>query len=179
MHDEKTMLKASNKKCLDANKPECEILGEALCHAQTRARVAEKLAAQTVKERDRLAHLLLREAWTTFTYKQRAQALELENRLLKLCLNMDIEVWTGGEVMYSMEQLARTCWKPAPKRYPFLDKRSLHISNLLQDKRGKCSRSWRERLLLSCAIGLAFVLGLSIAGAGLMIGWNMGWMLFS
>lgn len=177
---ENTMLKASNKKRLDAKKPECEILGEALCHAQTRARVAEKLAEQAVKERDRFEHLLLREAWTSFTYKQHAQALELENRLLRLCLNMDIEVWTGGEVMYSMEQIANTCWKkPAQKRYPIQHSRGSPASNSQQDKSGKCGRSSRERFLLSCAIGLAFVLGLSITGAGLVIGWNMGWMLFS
>lgn len=177
--DEMTVWKASNEKCFDAEKQADDILGEALCRAQTRARLAENLAAQTLQERDRLAHLLLKEAWTTCTYKQRAQTLELENRLLKLWSNVDIEVWTGSKSMFPVEQRARISRKLALKHHSRLDKRNLRVSTSWQDKDGNSSRSWKKRVLLSCTLGLAFVLGLSIAGAGLLIGWSMGWMLFS
>lgn len=177
--DEMTVWKASNEKCFDAEKQADDILGEALCRAQTRARLAEKLAAQTLQERDRLAHLLLKEAWTTCTYKQRAQNLELENRLLKLWSNVDIEVWTGSKSMFPVEQRARISRKLALKHHSRLDKRNLRVSTSWRDKDGNSSRSWKKRVLLSCTLGLAFVLGLSIAGAGLLIGWSMGWMLFS
>lgn len=34
-------------------------------------------------------------------------------------------------------------------------------------------------LTLGCTIGFAFALGLSLAGAGLMLGWSMGWILLA
>ena len=65
----------------------------------------------------------------------------------------------------------RGAWKRGRKRTPY--RKRFHES--------KGDNAWRwsseNNALVRCTIGLAFALGLSFAGAGLMIGWSMGWIL--
>lgn len=155
-----------------------EALGEALCHSQTRARQAEKLAAQALQEREKLARLLFRESWTARTYKQWVQTLELENTWLKMCSGSDMEVWMGKElsdISSTAEQIVISPWKPIGKRS---SRKKMH-HHLWEGKHHKQGSVPESGVWLRCTIGLAFALGLSFAGAGLMIGWSMGWILLS
>lgn len=159
-----------------------EALGEALCHSQTRARQAEKLASQALQEREKLAQLLFRESWTARTYKQWVQTLELENMWLKMCSSeIDMDFWVSDGFRRSLnasEQLVINPYRHVRKRasqrkmlYPF--------STPLQGKHRRHGCPPDKSAWLRCTIGLAFALGLSFAGAGLMIGWSMGWILLA
>ncbi|MCO5570663.1 hypothetical protein L7F22_024390 [Adiantum nelumboides] len=158
-----------------------EALGEALCHSQTRARQAEKLAAQALQEREKLARLLFRESWTSRTYKQWVQTLEFENMWLKMCSGRDMEVWMGKElsdISSAAEQIVLNPLKHLGKRSS-RKKTHHHLSNAWEGRHHKHGSVPESSVWLRCTIGLAFALGLSFAGAGLMIGWSMGWILLS
>jgi hypothetical protein len=45
------------------------LLGEALCHSQTRAREAEKRAEESLQNYQKVAHLFFREASLSLTYR--------------------------------------------------------------------------------------------------------------
>ncbi|KAI5063888.1 hypothetical protein GOP47_0020558 [Adiantum capillus-veneris] len=158
-----------------------EALGEALCHSQTRARQAEKLAAQALQEREKLARLLFRESWTARTYKQWVQTLELENMWLKMCSGRDMEVWMGkelSEISSAAEQIVSNPLKHIGKRAS-RKKTHHHLPSAWEGRHHKHGSVPESSVWLRCTIGLAFALGLSFAGAGLMIGWSMGWILLS
>ncbi|KAI5075616.1 hypothetical protein GOP47_0009692 [Adiantum capillus-veneris] len=157
-----------------------EALGEALCHSQTRARQAEKLAAQALQEREKLARLLFRESWTARTYKQWVQTLELENMWLKM---WDMEVWMGKElsdISSAAEQMVLNPLKHNTGKHASRKKTHHHLLSAWEGRRHhKHGCVPESSVWLRCTIGLAFALGLSFAGAGLMIGWSMGWILLS
>lgn len=158
-----------------------EALGEALCHSQTRARQAEKLAAQALQEREKLAQLLFRESWTARTYKQWVQTLELENMWLKMCSENDMEVWMGNEFSdpsNASEPIVINPYKHVRKRVS-RKKMQQHFPTSWQGRHHKHGCVPENNVWLRCTIGLAFALGLSFAGAGLMIGWSMGWILLA
>lgn len=56
---------------------------EALCHSQTRARVAENAAKQAYTEKEHILKLFFRQASQLFAYKQWFKILQLENLLLQ------------------------------------------------------------------------------------------------
>ncbi|KAH7416074.1 hypothetical protein KP509_14G074000 [Ceratopteris richardii] len=161
-----------------AHKHELEALGEALCHSQTRAREAEKMANKVLQEREKLTGLLFRESWTAHTYKQWVQTLEMENLLLKMSYGSDME-WLGSE----LSDICSLCGiNVNPLKHPRKNVSQVMGHNFSRDwvgnhrKHGCASES---SVWLRCTIGLAFALGLSFAGAGLVIGWSMGWILLS
>ncbi|KAI5068641.1 hypothetical protein GOP47_0016986 [Adiantum capillus-veneris] len=130
-----------------------EKLGEALCHSQTRARNAEKLAIDVLVEKENLSKLLFREANTCRTYKERAQLLELENTWLKT--HRDEHATEVVPAYCDVSELSAHC--------KFYQKGM---------SKGGCSS-------LLGTVGLAFALGLSCASAGFMIGCCMGMFGFS
>jgi hypothetical protein len=70
------------------------LLGEALCHAQTRAREAEKQADQTLQEYKKLLKLFFQEASFSLTYCHWVTFLQTENTWLKMYLNhQQAAVW--------------------------------------------------------------------------------------
>lgn len=50
-----------------------------------------------------------------------------------------------------------------------------------KDKAGSfvMTREGGTEMIMSCTLSFAFALGLSLAGAGLMLGWSMGWILLA
>eukprot|EP00250_Pteridium_aquilinum_P032927 c4964_g1_i2 orf=204-1739(+) len=180
--DDQTMSwKARSGRHVGVTKHGFEALGEALCHSQTRARQAEKLAAQALHEREKLAQLLFKESWTARTYKQWVQTLELENMWLKMCSGNDMEVWMGKDFSGPSnvsEQIAINPWKHVRKRVS-RKKTHHHFPAPWQGRHHKHGYDPEDNVWLRCTIGLAFALGLSFAGAGLMIGWSMGWILLA
>jgi hypothetical protein len=103
--------------------------------------------------------------------------LELENKLLKACSgseekNADRKKSNGGfDHLEDRNAWRRSRKRAAPSRRRFHEGKGENNSN--------AARGWspENSALVRCTIGLAFALGLSFAGAGLMIGWSMGWIL--
>ncbi|KAE9587246.1 hypothetical protein Lal_00004703 [Lupinus albus] len=124
-------------------------LMEALCHSQTRAREAEKAAQQAYNEKEHILTLFFRQASQLFAYKQWFHMLQLEN----LCLQL------------------RNKNQPLLSFLPYKGMQ-LKKSHGRSGKRKGCKS--RRRGIGKRAI--AFFVGLGLAGAGLLLGWTMGWM---
>ncbi|KAJ8554293.1 hypothetical protein K7X08_024971 [Anisodus acutangulus] len=129
---------------------------EALCHSQTRAREAEQLAQQAYNEKEHVIKLFFRQASHLFAYRQWLQILQLEALVLQL-RNKDeqnsINYSPFSPVILSKGRKLKKCRYNKPiKRKPGKGK-------------GKINKS-----------AVAFALGLSLAGAGLLLGWTMGWL---
>jgi len=131
---------------------------EALCHSQTRAREAEKAAKQAYTEKEHLLKLFFKQASQLFAYKQWLKLLQLENLLLQdnsssspLIVFPDLLPW----VPRTPRKLCKTSHKPA---------------------KGK----QRRRVPQGSDIGkyaVAFAVGFTLVGAGLILGWTVGWLL--
>ncbi|PIN17333.1 hypothetical protein CDL12_09991 [Handroanthus impetiginosus] len=137
----------------DASKAQ---LLEALRHSQTRAREAEEVAKQARAEKEHVVKLLFRQASQLFAYKQWLQLLQLENMCFQYINNKS---------------------QSAPEMSPWAPLRTWKTQNGWPKssgrKRAKRSRPWYN--VGKCAV--AFALGLGLVGAGLLLGWTIGWML--
>ncbi|KAL3846167.1 hypothetical protein ACJIZ3_003570 [Penstemon smallii] len=128
---------------------------EALCHSQTRAREAEKLAREAYNEKERVIDLFFRQASYLFAYRQWLQMLQLES----LCLNLRSKnqfnsltssallPWVRVKGMALRKNRRRTAKKK-------IGKQRFHISKY----------------------AIVFALGLGLAGAGLLVGWSVGFL---
>ncbi|KAG9448212.1 hypothetical protein H6P81_014340 [Aristolochia fimbriata] len=122
---------------------------EALRHSQTRAREAEKAAQQAYSEKEHIVKLFLRQASQLFACKQWLQLLQLETLYLQLKAK-DHQISALFPVLP---------WMPPKSKL-----------------RKGASRKGRPH---KCDIGrcaVAFAVGLSLAGAGLLLGWTLGWL---
>ena len=140
-------------------------LGEALCHSQTRARQAEKVASQALYDKEKIINILFREAWVSHTYKQWVKTLEFENMWLKMC-----------------SQSGSSTWIKKKFRDPYDDEKSNNVNNLRNEesrKKNQHRRTSDKNSFLGYTIGIAFALGLSVASTGLLIGLSMGWILLA
>lgn len=124
---------------------------EALRHSQTRAREAENMAKEAYAEKEHLVKLLFKQASELFGYKQWLQLLQLEALYLQI-KNKKIEKNNNEP------QVSIPCWNNSKARKPGRKRRS---------KRAKPNTA-------KYAVGLA--LGMSLVGAGLLLGWTVGWM---
>lgn len=133
---------------------------EALCHSQTRAREAEKAAKQAYTEKQHLLKLFFRQASQLFAYKQWYKLLQLETLLLQTKCDDSSPSTTFPDLLPWMQQ------KP----------RKLHKSLQKSSSRGKR----RKRGSQGNEIGkyaVAFAVGFTLVGAGLILGWTVGWLL--
>ncbi|KAH1112850.1 hypothetical protein GLYMA_04G234400v4 [Glycine max] len=128
---------------------------KALCHSQTRAREAEKAAQRAYSEKEHILSLFFRQASQLFAYKQWLHMLQLEN----LCLQLRNKNQSFPNLFP-----ASLPWDPCRGR---LLKKS-------HSKARKRKNSNRRCVITKCAV--AFAVGLGLAGAGLLLGWTMGWM---
>ncbi|KAF9602198.1 hypothetical protein IFM89_025543 [Coptis chinensis] len=130
-------------------------LMDALRHSQTRAREAENAAQKAYDEKEHIIKLLFRQASHLFAYRQWLQLLQLETFYLQL-KNKDQSISTLFPVFLP--------WTPYKGR---------------QWKRGKQKPKKTKRSQPRYDIGryvVAFAVGLGLAGAGLFLGWTMGWL---
>lgn len=132
---------------------------EALCHSQTRAREAERAAKEAYAEKEHILKLFFRQASHLFAYKQWFQLLQLENLYL--------QIKNTNEPISTLFPVALP-WIPTKPRK--LQKNRQKTAKGKQRKRG---RSRNENSKLS----VVFALGLGLVGAGLLLGWTIGWML--
>ncbi|XP_057452387.1 uncharacterized protein LOC130744211 [Lotus japonicus] len=147
---------SSNKDCqTNSEKRSMAELLEALCHSQTRAREAEKAAQQAYNEKEHILSLFFRQASQLFAYKQWFHLLQLEN----LCLQLR-----------NKNQPLLSLFPSALHRVP--SRGTLHKKS--PGKGGKRKNCNRRCGIQNCIV--AFAVGLGLAGAGLLLGWTLGWM---
>ena len=132
-------------------------LMEALCHSQTRAREAEELAKQVYAEKEHIVKLFFKQASQLFAYKQWFQLLRLET----------LYTQTKDQPMSTLFPMALP-WMSCEGRKP--RKRRQKFVKSKQEKQG-----WPNSDITTYAV--AFALGLSLVGAGLLLGWTVGCML--
>lgn len=137
----------------DPNKAQ---LLEALRHSQTRAREAEKAAQQAYTEKEHIIKLFFRQASHLFAYKQWLQLLQLESLILQLKMKDNQKIST---------LLPGLPWMP-------LNAKQLRkgVQKVIRRK-GDCQNYGFSKRAVVVAVGLG------LAGAGLLLGWTMGWML--
>ncbi|KAK3194602.1 hypothetical protein Dsin_025912 [Dipteronia sinensis] len=129
---------------------------EALRHSQTRAREAETAVKQAYAEKEHILKLFFRLASQLFAYKQSFQLLQLETLYLQI-KNNDQPISTLFPVSIP--------WMP--------QKRPKTAEEFANGKRRKQGQPRND--MSKYAVALA--LGLGLVGAGLLLGWTVGWML--
>lgn len=126
---------------------------EALCHSQTRAREAEKAAKLAYTEKEHILKLFFRQASQLFAYKQWFKILQLENLLLQ----------TEGDSSSPLTDFPDVLpWKP-------------HTPRKKVQKPKRRRRGSQENDIGKYAV--AFAVGFTLVGAGLILGWTVGWLL--
>lgn len=132
---------------------------EALRHSQTRAREAETAAKQAYAEKEHILKLFFRQASQLFAYKQWFQLLQLETLYLQIKNN---------------DQPISTLF---PVSLPWMPQRGRKLrKNWQKAAKGRRRKQSQPRNDMS-TFTVAFALGLGLVGAGLLLGWTVGWML--
>lgn len=139
-------------------------LMEALCHSQTRAREAEKAAKQAYAEKEHIITLFFRQASLLFAYKQWFQLLQLETLFLQFRKN-DQQIST----LFPMVLPWTSSSNDKKPRKSFCPKGAKGAKDKGEQRRKP------DHDMTKYAV--AFALGLSLVGAGLLLGWTVGWML--
>ncbi|KAK4403678.1 hypothetical protein Sango_0736400 [Sesamum angolense] len=124
---------------------------EALCHSQTRAREAEKLAQEACDEKDHVINLFFQQASCLFAYRQWLRMLQLETLCLHLRSKDQLTSFTPPAIRSKTMTLRRNRNR-GPKKKP--GKHRCHINKY----------------------AIALAVGLSLAGAGFLVGWTIGWL---
>ncbi|XP_076898681.1 uncharacterized protein LOC143552311 [Bidens hawaiensis] len=126
---------------------------EALCHSQARAREAEKAAKQAYEEKEHVVKLIFKQASQLFAYKQWVYLLQLENLYNQIKTNKITPVLPA----YPRKKTRRKL--PSKKRTQ--EKHINHVPSCKHDLG---------------MYAVAFAVGLGLVGAGLLLGWTVGWM---
>uniref|UniRef100_A0A5B7BUV1 Uncharacterized protein n=1 Tax=Davidia involucrata TaxID=16924 RepID=A0A5B7BUV1_DAVIN len=150
-----SMEKADTQHKIESDLSKAQLL-EALCHSQTRAREAEKAAQQAYDEKEHVIKLFFRQASYLFAYKQWFQILQLEI----LCLQL------------KNKDRATSSHFPA-----FLPWAAYKGRKLRKGRNKTAKRKMRPPRYRIGKCAVAFAVGFSLAGAGLLLGWTMGWWL--
>ncbi|XP_057951522.1 uncharacterized protein LOC131146167 [Malania oleifera] len=128
---------------------------DALSHSQTRARKAEEAARQLQTEKEHIVKLIFKQASQLFAYKQWFYMLQLEN----LCHQHKIE-----------EQPTSTLFPDSLPSVPCKGRQSR------KSRHKSANQKPGMPVYNVCKSAVAFAVGLSLAGAGLLLGWTMGWL---
>ena len=135
-------------------------LVKALCHSQTRAREAEKAARKAYEEKEHIIKLFFKQASQLFAYKQWLQLLQLENIPLEP-KDRDQSIFnhvpTVSPWIPYEAQKHGNCQYQGPKKK--------------KKKKGSTTNGNRVN-----RYAVAFALGLGLTGAGLLLGWTLGWL---
>ncbi|XP_061961843.1 uncharacterized protein LOC133682503 [Populus nigra] len=132
---------------------------EALRHSQTRAREAEKVAKQACAEKENTIKLFFKQASQLFAYKQWFQLLQLET------------------LYYQMKNSDQPMSNIFPVVLPWIPRKGRKLRKSWQkSSKGKRGKRCRPKHDIG-TYAVAFALGLSLVGAGLLLGWTVGWML--
>lgn len=121
---------------------------EALRHSQTRAREAENAANEAYAEKEHVVKLLFRQASQLFAYRQWLYLLQLDN------------------LYYQIKNNKTSPDSKTAKLHKNLKKRKTRT----RDGVGQYEHDIGK-------YAFVFVMGLGLVGAGLLLGWTVGWML--
>lgn len=130
---------------------------DALRHSQTRAREAEIAAKKAYDEKDHVIKLLFRQASHLFACKQWLKMLQLEN----ICL----------QLRFKEHQIA-TMFPEFP--WMLVKEKVAPSQEHNEGSRKKGRRPNRKGGLRNA---VAFAVGVGLVGAGLLLGWTLGWLL--
>ncbi|KVE13555.1 hypothetical protein Ccrd_024056 [Cynara cardunculus var. scolymus] len=126
---------------------------EALCHSQTRARQAEEAAKKAYNEKEHMITHFLKQASQLFAYKQWFHILQMETSL--------------------RNSKCQPIYTRFPDFVPWIPIKGK------QQKKGQHKPAKTEPSSPRYKIGKSFgsiLLGLTLAGAGLLLGWTLGWL---
>ncbi|KAD7116999.1 hypothetical protein R6Q59_006354 [Mikania micrantha] len=135
---------------------------EALCHSQTRARKAEFAAKKACTEKEHAIKLVFRQASQLFAYRQWIYVLQLE----KLCYQIRNK---KGDQMLSVTPVS-------PSKIGNLNKNLKKVASA-KGKRARTKHGFGRHEHDLSKYAVIFMVGLGIVGAGLVLGWTVGWML--
>ncbi|CAN6444783.1 unnamed protein product [Victoria cruziana] len=130
---------------------------EALCHSQTRARKAENAAQRAHSENEHILKLFLKQATHLFAYKQLLRLLQLESIYLQI----------------ERKDNPIVPWDQLSALFPWLATRDEQLGETGRKKRKRSSENPYDVGRLAFAVAI----GVSLAGAGLFLGWTLGWLL--
>ncbi|XP_076888533.1 uncharacterized protein LOC143538987 isoform X1 [Bidens hawaiensis] len=130
---------------------------EALCHSQTRAREAENAAKRAYEEKEHIVKLIFKQASQLFAYKQWVYLLQLENLYNQIKANKIAPVFPASP------------WH-VPRR---ITRKNLSVKKKIREKQGIRVPSIKHDI---GKYAVAFAVGLGLVGAGLLLGWTIGWM---
>jgi chromosomal replication initiation ATPase DnaA len=141
-----------------------------------------------LQEYKKLSKLFFQEASLSLTYRQWVTSLQAENTRLKMYLkNQQAAAWLQRRFFSpfaALERLSSNHWKNIGKKQA-RHQTHRHFSAIQPDKDpppGDVAASYRQTgagIIVGCTLGFAFALGLSLASAGLVLGWSMGWIVLA
>lgn len=120
---------------------------EALRHSQTRAREAENAAKEAYAAKEHVIKIVLRQASELFACRQWIHLLQLENLYYQIKSNPVSPTSKNGKLQKKMKKASPAKGKRRSRRY--------------EDNLGKYA--------------VVFAMGLGLVGAGLLLGWTVGW----
>ncbi|KAH9316266.1 hypothetical protein KI387_024893 [Taxus chinensis] len=161
--NERARCSDGNTETSETDNTKLDIL-EALRRSQTRAREAEKTATLVVLENEKLTSLFVREASHTNFYRQWLAVLQIENSKLRWQL----------KVLQSKDQGSLTCDScEVLKKGKVVTKQDQCC--LVNCQGRECKKIKKSNSKRNGSWVLVVTLGLSLASAGLILGWSMGW----
>jgi chromosomal replication initiation ATPase DnaA len=141
-----------------------------------------------LQEYKKLSKLFFQEASLSLTYRHWVTSLQAENTRLKMYLkNQQAAAWLQRRFFSpfaALERLSSNHWKNIGKKQA-RHQTHRHFSAIQPDKDpppGNVAASYRKTgagIIVGCTLGFAFALGLSLASAGLVLGWSMGWIVLA
>ncbi|XP_075519089.1 uncharacterized protein LOC142553006 [Primulina tabacum] len=132
---------------------------QALCHSQTRAREAEKVAKQASVEKQDVLKLVLRQASQLFMYRQWLQLLQLENMYFQFKNNKS----DPDSTVF-------------PITMPWIPRTGKVMKSEQKYATRKQKRSYRHPFDVN-KYAVILALGMGLVGAGFILGWTIGWLL--
>lgn len=156
---------------LDSDLTKTQLL-EALCHSQTRAREAEKAARQAYDEKEHLVKHFFMQASHLFAYRQWLQMLQIET----LCLQHKNNTDEGLQPKINDDEGLQ------PKINDDESISAKFPGLLAVSREGRKGGKVRKKATKRAGIPnyhlrrsiIGFAVGLSLAGAGLLLGWTIG-----
>ncbi|CAD6219560.1 unnamed protein product [Miscanthus lutarioriparius] len=130
---------------------------DALRHSQTRAREAEIAAKKAYDEKDHVIKLLFRQASHLFACKQWLKMLQLEN----ICL----------QLRFKEHQIATMF-----PEFPWMVVKE-NVAPSQEHNEGSRKKGRRPNRKGGLRNAVAFAVGVGLVGAGLLLGWTLGWLL--
>ncbi|KAK1392202.1 hypothetical protein POM88_011258 [Heracleum sosnowskyi] len=155
---------------LDSDLTKTQLL-EALCHSQTRAREAEKAARQAYDEKEHIVKHFFTQASHLFAYRQWLQMLQIETLCLQHKNTTDECLQQKNNIEGLQPKIDND--ESISAEFPGLLAVSREGRKVGKVRRKATKRAGIPSYQLRRSL-IGFAVGLSLAGAGLLLGWTLG-----